>query len=31
MKRGNFYNLTVWSDGIVSEFKLGDKRSKFMK
>jgi len=31
MKRGNFYNLTVWSDGIVSDFKLGDKRSKFMK
>jgi len=29
MKRGNFYNLTVWSDGINSDFKLGDRRDKF--
>ena len=29
MRRGNFYSLTVWSDGIHSDFKLGDRRSKF--
>ena len=29
MKRGNFYSITVWSDGIESDFKLGDRRSKF--
>jgi hypothetical protein len=29
MKRGNFYSITVWSDGINSDFKLGDRRSKF--
>jgi hypothetical protein len=31
MKRGNFYNLTVWSDGTNSDFKLGDKRNKFVE
>lgn len=29
MRRGNFYSITVWSDGIESDFKLGDRRSKF--
>ncbi len=28
-KRGNFYSITVWSNGIESDFKLGDRRSKF--
>ncbi|MEN8201555.1 MAG: hypothetical protein ABFS28_03100 [Bacteroidota bacterium] len=31
MRRGNFYNMTVWSDGINSDFKLGDKRDKFQE
>lgn len=31
MKRGNFYSMTVWSDGIESDFKMGDRRDKFEK
>jgi len=31
MKRGNFYSLTVWSDGVNSDFKLGDRRDKFQE
>lgn len=29
MQRGDFLMITVWSDGIESDFKLGDKRDKF--
>jgi len=29
MKLGNVYNMTVWSNGVDSDFKLGDRRSKF--
>jgi hypothetical protein len=31
MKRGDFMMITVWSDGTVSDFKLGDKREKFQE
>lgn len=31
MERGNFYNMTVWSNGVESDFKLGDRRSKFQE
>jgi len=31
MKRGNFYNMTVWGNGVESDFKLGDRRSKFQE
>jgi hypothetical protein len=30
-ERGNFLMITVWSDGIKSDYKLGDKRDKFRK
>lgn len=29
MKRGNFLGITLWSDGIESDVKLGDRRDKF--
>jgi hypothetical protein len=29
MQRGDFVRITVWSDGIKSDYKLGDKRDKF--
>ena len=29
MQRGDFVRITVWSDGIESDYKLGDKRDKF--
>ena len=29
MQRGDFLQITVWSDGTESDFKLGDKRDKF--
>lgn len=29
MKRGDFLNITVWSDGTQSDFKLGDRRDKY--
>jgi hypothetical protein len=29
MKRGKFIQMTVWSDGVESDFKLGDKREKY--
>jgi len=29
MQRGDFLNITVWSDGTESDFKLGDRRDKF--
>jgi hypothetical protein len=29
MKRGDFYNITLWSDGKESDFKLGDRRDRF--
>lgn len=31
MRRGNFYMMTVWSDGVSSDFKLGDRRDKFQE
>jgi hypothetical protein len=31
MRRGNFYMMTVWSDGVTSDFKLGDRRDKFQE
>ena len=29
MKRGKFLQMTVWSNGIESDFKWGDRREKF--
>jgi len=29
MKRGDFLGITLWSDGIESDVKLGDRRDKF--
>ncbi len=29
MQRGDFVRITVWSDGIESDYKMGDKRDKF--
>lgn len=31
MKRGDFLGITLWSNGIESDYKLGDKREKFRK
>jgi hypothetical protein len=31
MKRGNFLGITLWSNGIESDVKLGDRRNKFQK
>jgi len=31
MKRGDFLGITLWSDGIESDVKLGDRRNKFLK
>jgi len=31
MRRGNFYVMTVWSNGVTSDFKLGDRRDKFQE
>ena len=31
MKRGDFMMITVWSNGTDSDFKLGDKRNKFLE
>jgi len=31
MKRGDFLNITVWSNGTESDFKLGDRRDKFQE
>jgi len=30
-ERGDFLIITVWSDGTESDFKLGDRRNKFLK
>ncbi len=29
MKRGNFIQMTVWSNGVESDFKFGDRRDKY--
>ena len=31
MKRGDFLGITLWSNGIESDVKLGDRRNKFLK
>ena len=31
MKRGDFLMITLWSNGTESDFKLGDRRQKFLK
>ena len=31
MKRGDFLGITVWSNGTESDFKLGDRRSKYQQ